>query len=109
MCIGRTSKKLNYYDSMDIFLDKLQKDNGYDLTMKKHTNYYSWLSKYKQFSEKHFLASYNTIQKIKYIEENAEELRQQAMRSIYSRAKMISESKLSYLLWEYFNKLGLIE
>lgn len=108
MCIGRMSMKLNKYDSMDIFLDSLQKNNGYDLTMVKHISYYSWLRTYEQFCEKHFLSAYHPVEKIKYCEENAEDLINQAWKRICGRASQISESEHCDALYDYFCDCGLI-
>lgn len=105
MCIGRTSKKLNYYDSMDIFLGNI-KDN-YEDVMKKHQHYYDRVGNYEEFEKIHHIQAYNPIEKYKYCEDNSNKLIEQAMNRIEQRAKDISESDISQLLWEYFNNLKL--
>lgn len=106
MSIGRQSMKLNKYDSMDIFLECLEKD--YKGVLGKHCSYFesithdNSINDYKRFKEVHFLQSYDPIIRIEYCEENAIKLISQAMDRIKSRAKAICESKYCRDLWEYF-------
>ena len=106
MCIGRTSMKLNRFDSMDIFVDSLKLD--YKAVLKNYGDYLSKINCYDLFVTTHFLNAYIPIDKIKYCEENSYRLIEQATNRIKRRAINLAQSKHSDELWEYFNKLGLL-
>lgn len=108
LCIGRTGKKLNYYDSMDIFLDKLNKDYK---VLEKHSSYFNAFSTFSEFKEKHFITKYNindiNITLSMYKDNKAEELIKQAQKMIDERAKEISDSRYCEELWDYFHSWNL--
>lgn len=105
MCIGRTSMKLNHFDSMDIFLDLLNAD--YEHVLKAYKDYLGKINGFDSFVAMHFLGAYIPTKQIKYCEENAYHLIEQATDRIKQRAKDLAKSKYSDELWEYFNMLGL--
>lgn len=105
MCIGRTSMKLNHFDSMDIFLDLLKVD--YESVLKVYKDYLSKINSFDSFVTTHFLDAYIPTKQIKYCEENAYRLIEQAADRIKRRAEDLAKSKHSDELWEYFDKLGL--
>lgn len=100
-CIGRTGKKLNYYDSMDIFLEEIKSD--YKL-LEKHSSYFDAFPTFSDFKEKHCITKYNingnTLSM--YKGKRAEELIEQALKMIDKRAEEISE-KYWKELWGYFH------
>lgn len=105
MCIGRTSMKLNRYDSMDIFMYLLTAN--YDFILSKYKDYLSKFKSLDYFLKTHFLNAYIPINRIKYCEQNSYDLIQQAMARIKERAKYIAQSPYLNELWNYFDKLGL--
>ncbi|MBU5488535.1 hypothetical protein KQI77_10385 [Clostridium sp. MSJ-8] len=117
-CIGRRSLKLNYYDSMDIFLEKLKNDNLN--VLRKNVSYYQKVSTYEKFTRIHILNSYENIDAKKtrkqYKQRKAEDLVKQAKARIEQRAQEIIEVKddeyhynLLSKLWEYFKIENLIK
>lgn len=99
-CIGRTGKKLNYYDSMDIFLEKLNSD--YKI-LEKHSSYFNAISTFPDFKKIHCITEYelnsNTLSM--YKEKVAEELIGRVQNTINKRAEEISERHYEKL-WKYF-------
>lgn len=110
MDIGRRSAKKNRYDSMDIFLNNLNKDYVY---LKEYKSYYEQLSTYSVFCKKHFIEQYETLENEIVIEKYkngfVKELIRQANKCITDRAENISKSRYCSDLWKYFKKLELIE
>lgn len=106
-CIGRMSKKLNYYDSMDMFLERIIAN--YQSVFKQHTSYYNQIGNPQSFFETHFIASYSVNEKISYCEENAFKLIEQATKRMQQRAVDLAKSKYANDLWDYFNELGLTD
>lgn len=107
MCLGRTSMKLNRFDSMDIFLSILETD--YDIIISKHKDYISKFSNLNNFANIHFLNAYFPLNRIKYCEQNSYKLIQQATKRIKERAKSIAQSPYSDELWDYFNSLSMFD
>lgn len=107
VCIGRKSKKLNYYDSMDVFLSVLQ-DEGFKLVFEKHRDYFSWVNDLNDFYKKHFLDAYSVNSKIPYVEDNSEKLVEQAISRIKDRAIDIANSEYANDLYNYFKSLELV-
>lgn len=108
--IGRKSKKLNYYDSMDIFLETTQK-KGYLAIFGAYSDYCNWIKNIDDLSKKHFLNSYFPTNTIKYAANNInwKTLIYQAQSRVEARATEISESDFGLSLWLYFNELGLFK
>lgn len=118
--IGRTSKKLNYYDSMDIFVNKISKD--YDGTLIQDVSYFEKISTYEDFAKIHFIEMYGISDELElqnYKKKNAKVLVEQAQMQINERAEAISKSELIVdlgtskqalweALWEYFYDSNLI-
>ena len=102
MCIGRTSMKLNHFDSMDVFLDSLKVD--YATTLKTYRDYLDKINSFDSFIKTHFLDAYIPTKQIKYCEENAYRLIEQATDRIKQRAEDLAKSEYSDELWEYFDK-----
>lgn len=111
MCIGRRSAKLNKYDSIDIFLNKLKEN--YTI-LSQYTDYIENMDNYYEFCKKHFIADYalhllsdNTQEK--YSKGNAVDLINQAYKCMRSRANSISSNnKLCENLYNYFQQLGIL-
>ncbi len=117
MCIGRTGTKINKYDSVDIFLNKLEKDYS---VLEKHADYFKRLKTYEKFCEKHFIKSYAPLRTDEVLEmyrighdkkaktelelkNDAEKLIQQAYKCMESRAdSIISNETVCKELYECF-------
>lgn len=109
-CLGRRSKKGNNLDSMDIFLNGLEKD--YDGIVKKHKSYYAVWSDFSNFRKDHFLGGYEKINtstiRTLYAEKDVKNLINTAITRIERRAKDISESDIGKELWNYFCEHNLV-
>lgn len=106
--IGRKSKKLNYYDSVDIFLERLSDKKEYDDIMKRYTFYKKGIEDYDVFLTKHFLEGYEIDSTIPYEAQNVVELIERAKGMMFLRADAISKSDKADRLYEYFKSLGMI-
>ncbi|MCI7304021.1 MAG: hypothetical protein MR704_20145 [Clostridia bacterium] len=106
MNIGRTSKKLNYYDSMDLFLNRLKQDYS---TLSDYKDYFEKISTFEDYCQKHFVKTGRGKSEIlkNYQEGDSENLVKYAMKDIEERASSISISKYADDLWAYFHKLNL--
>lgn len=110
-CIGRTGKKINYYDSMDIFLEEIKSD--YKI-LEKHSSYFDAIPKFSDFEEIHCISKYIKKYNINgnalsmYKNKQAKELIVRALNMIDERAEEISE-KYCEELWNYFDEWKLIE
>lgn len=102
--IGRKSKKNNHYDSMDIFLNKVNTE--FEDLSNKYKNYFENIKNPEEFLSKHFVEKPKDNSKIKeyYSSRNSKQLVEHAMNAIKERAGNISESEYSSDLWNYFNK-----
>lgn len=100
-CIGRTGKKLNYYDSMDIFLEEIKKSDC--KILERYNSYFDAFPTFPHFKEKHFITEYNINGNTLSIYKNkeAEKLIEQALNMIDERAKEIS-ARYYEELWVYF-------
>lgn len=119
MEIGRTlSGNLNkgrkgIYDYMDRFLE--QKIRKLDFSNLNTENYYDYFSKFKDFKDfcdKHFLTNCYTNEKYEinsYSFQDPEEIINVMIHNIKKRAKLISNSKYAYELYNYFKLYGLIK
>lgn len=111
MCIGRSSAKLNRYDSTDMFLNLLKSD--YEV-LKRHVNYWEKLGDYDEFCERHFLNGYEPleVEKVKklYSEGQAQGLVAHAAACMEKRAETISSRQdICERLYRYFQGLGLVD
>lgn len=128
MCIGRTGAKLNKFDSVDIFLNKLKEN---DRLLERHADYYKRLKTYDEFRKKHFIENYvqlstdDVLEKYrkkdkteKKLEDDASELVKRAYKCMESRAESISllkdntedniENKICEELYKLFDKLKIL-
>lgn len=109
MPLGRRGKKLNYFDSIDVFLNKLKE--SYDL-LKKYTDYYKQINNYDVFCRIHFIENYKPLDDIseKYRGREAEEIVRQAYKFIDMRADNIcANDEVCKDLYDYFKKWHLTE
>ena len=120
MCIGRTGKKWNNYDSLDIFLYELEKEFS---KWKEDIGYFERLKSYENFCEKHFIEGYkilsiDTVYEMYYrrlnnkpkteekFEEDSQNLVNQAYKFMESRAESISSNdNICGELYECFDEL----
>lgn len=120
MCIGRTGTKLNHYDSVDIFLNKLQVKYS---VLKKHADYFEQAKTYDEFCKKHFLKGYVPLPTDKVLEmyskkhdktekkfiEDAKELIAQAYKCMEFRAdSIISDETICEELYRFFKERKLL-
>lgn len=108
---GRISKKLNYFDSMDIFLHEL-KFNYADIL----SNYPCYLEKindFETFCNVHFVEytrdKNEVLNLYKKNSNKSKELVSNARGDIDKRAEKIATSKYYEKLLNYFNSLGLVK
>lgn len=111
-CIGRRSSKLNKYDSMDIFLDRINENYK---VIEKHNRYVQKISDVNEFCKIHCLDGYEPLPKTKitqmYKDKDAISLIQRAWcGSITNRADRISKNEnICMKLYDFFKGLGLLE
>ena len=109
MSMGRTSKKLNGYDSVDLFLNKLQRD--FDHQVEKHKDYFRDIPTFDDFRKIHFIEVGRCQSDViaAYKNRQSEVLINNMMRDIAERADKISKSRFAYDLWKMFEKNNLIK
>lgn len=109
-CLGRRGKKGNNLDSMDIFLNCIDKD--YEGVMKKHESYYEAWNNISDFRKDHFLNGYinkdTDIVRKSYADKDGETLINEAIARMEQRAKDISKSDIGIELWKYFYEHNLV-
>ena len=103
--IGRQSKKLNYYDSVDIFLNQLEKD--YEI-MSCYTDYISKVPDFDTFLRLHFVNTGRKDILSLYENKSGEKLVKHVVDDIHDRAYKIATSPYANELWQYFNMLHLV-
>lgn len=121
--IGRRGKKFNSHDSVDIFLNILQKDYS---ILEKYPDYFKQMNTYGKFYQKHFLTNidtniytplsnckikslYNCKKVDEKLNESAKELIDQAQNCWELRANCISsDHNICEKLYQYFSKLGIL-
>ena len=111
MKIGRRSKKFNYYDSMDIFLNLLEDE--YIDRLSRWQDYLERADGFKKFCDIHFIENVRDKSTILSMykdkgKTHGEVLISYASYDIKRRAQQISKSCYSEELWSYFNRLDLI-
>lgn len=108
---GRKSKKKNYYDSLDIFLNKVIEEYS-DLSIK-YKSYFDNFGKAEDFFSENFICCPRktslVLENYGRKKSNSKILVENAWKVIEKRAYDISNSKYSDLLWHYFNELQLFE
>lgn len=123
MCIGRKGKKLNYYDSIDIFLNRLKEEYS---VLKKYADYYERLRTPDEFCKKHFIKDCEIMSTDAVLEmyrkssatkdkteeqfiENAPKIVEQAYKFMESRAESISSNdNICKELYERFDELKIL-
>ncbi|MBE5895534.1 MAG: hypothetical protein E7285_07690 [Lachnospiraceae bacterium] len=115
MKIGRGSKKLNRYDSLDIFLERIETKEKYDEIMGKYGSdkgeEYNKRIEYENFKKIHFIEKYVPDKEIlkRYHDKQAGDLIDRATDMIKTRAEKISEDeKIGDELYKYFQSIKLI-
>lgn len=114
--IGRTLKPLSKArvgrDYMDRFLNVLCSD--IKLYEDKYEPYFMRMGEFVEFADIHFLVG-NNLKENMQIEvystpiNNGEEFIQRAQAMMRHRADLISKSECAESLWDYFNKLGILQ
>lgn len=103
---GRKSKKKNYYDSIDIFLNKVI-DYYSDLSIQ-YKDYFKNIVKFEDFFSENFVHQPRETSIIlkNYSKKNGNSkiLVKNAWNDIKERADVISKSQYADELWKYFNK-----
>lgn len=124
MDIGRTSRKLNKYDSMCLFVKDVNSYYEYKARSSENikeavtcinndSEYFKRIESMKHFCDIHFISDVGIIEKAaieqkQYEERCSEILVSSALEMIERRATEISNSKYSYELREYFHKMNLL-
>lgn len=108
---GRRSKKKNYYDSIDIFLNKVIDE--YNNLSIQYKNYFENIVKFQDFFSKNFVHQPRKTSIIlkNYSKKKSDSkiLVENAWSDINKRAYDISKSIYADKLWEYFNILQLFD
>lgn len=111
MRIGRMSAKLNKYDSVDLFLNRLSRE--FDIFKKeKYVDYFNDIKNFEDFCDKHYVRSGRNDSEVLEMYKEREtclKIVENAIDDIENRAKDISTSKYSVILWEYFASLRLYD
>ena len=109
MSMGRTSKKLNGYDSVDLFLNKLQSD--FDYQVDKHKDYFRDMPTFDVFRKIHFIEVGRCESDVlsAYKNRQSEVLINNIMSDIITRADKISKSRFACDLWNMFMANSLIK
>lgn len=105
MSIGRRSKKLNQYDSVDIFINKIKTDSS---ILSQYKSYFKKI-KLDCFKGNHYIQKARDESKIykMYKNKDSTTLIYNSISDIINRAYKISKSEHMNNLWNYFNNLNL--
>lgn len=108
---GRKSKKKNYYDSIDIFLNKVIEE--YNNLSIQYKNYFENVVKFEDFFSENFVHQPREtsiiLENYSIKRSNSKILVENAWNDINKRAYDISKSQYADKLWEYFNELQLFD
>lgn len=107
MRIGRLGAKLNRYDSVELFINRIKDE---EKILKTYNQYFEKLTK-NNFERLHYIQKIRNEVEVKelYSKRDTESLVKNALNDIDERAKIIAKSKYANELYEYFSRFDLID
>ena len=106
--LGRSGKKGNYYDSVDVMLNRVKNDYN---VIGKYSKYTENIDTYDEFCSMNMLGNYVIDTEIitKYQKGNSKEIIDHIIENIEERAVYIANSEIASEVMEYFKECRIWE